>query len=99
MSAPGRHMGRHLHRFRKEPRDERLCLRLNPFEVLAVAKTLRVQLVDVLRTRRPHGKPSIVSDYFQPTDRFPIARRGRQDRADGVARSGRDRLSEQPQRD
>ena len=54
--------------------------------MLAIAKTLGVQLVHLFGARRAYGKPSVIGDDFESADRFPVSRCGRQDGADRFAR-------------
>ena len=70
---------------REESRHERLRFVLDAFQMRPVAEAFRVQLVDVLRSRRTHGKPSIVGNDLQSTDGFAVAGRRREDCANGFA--------------
>ena len=69
--------------------DDLLSLGDDGVEVRRVLEALGVDLVDVLRARRPGGEPAARGDDLQPADRRVVAgRRGqlRQDRLAGQAR-------------
>ena len=66
--------------------DEGLRLCLNLLEVRTVAKALRVHLVHVLGAGGAHREPPVVGDHLQAADGLAVARRLRQDRANGLAR-------------
>src|SRR6476619_1655614 len=62
-------------------------------EVFGALERFGVDLVDVLRARRPSGKPRRLSRNFQATNGSVVSGRSGQDRGDGLAGQlgGRDR--------
>src|SRR6185503_7248043 len=55
-------------------------------EVLGTLERLGVELVDVLRARRPRGEPAAGRDDLDAPDRRAVARRSGEDRLDVLAR-------------
>ena len=55
--------------FPKNPIKHALSLLLNPLQVLSAEKALGVKLVDISRSRRPRGEPTVLGHDFQPADR------------------------------
>src|SRR4030066_2334262 len=60
-------------------RDEGLRLLLDPAKVVLPQEALGVDLVDVLRARRPRGEPPVFGHDFQPADGTSVARGVRKD--------------------
>src|SRR5215210_8683758 len=53
---------------------------------LLAVEALRVDLVDVLRTRRPRREPAMLGDDLEPADRRTVPRRLRQNGLDRLPR-------------
>src|SRR4051795_3280486 len=73
-------------RLRPEPlRQPCLSLLLNRLQVLGAAKTLRIDLVDVLGARGPRGEPAEIGFDLDAAERLAVAGRLAQRGADGIA--------------
>src|ERR1700721_2410430 len=66
-------------------RDGGLGVVLDLPQVLLAAKTLRIDLVDILGARRPRGKPSVIGRDLDAAERLTVAGSGREDRANRLA--------------
>ena len=61
--------------FSERPRDRGLRLVLDLPQMLFAAKTLRIDLVDVLGARRPRGEPAVVGTDLDAAERLAVSRR------------------------
>ena len=66
--------------------DESLRIALDLPEMLLAAEAFCVNLVNILGSRWPGGKPAVFSDQLDPADGFVVAGRLRQLRFDRLAR-------------
>src|ERR1035437_7095915 len=71
---------------RKSLPDDPLRLGDDPFKMLRPSEALGVELVDLLGTGRPSGKPTGFRDDFDPANRITVARGDGEDCLDAVAR-------------
>src|SRR5580692_7358841 len=62
-----------------------LGLLLDLPQVTFTAETLGIDLVNVLRARRPRGKPSVLGNHLDSTERETVPRSGGKLRAYGLA--------------
>ena len=53
--------------------DESVRIVLNPLQVILAAEAFRINLIDILRSRWPGGKPATPGDHLNSADRFVIA--------------------------
>ena len=77
--------GRGLARPRERPRDQFLRLLLDLPQMVLARKALRVELLDVLGSRRPRRKPSAPGRHLQPSERSAVAGRGREHGLDRIS--------------
>src|SRR4051812_11747496 len=69
----------------ERPRDRGLRVALDLPQVFLAAKTLRVDLVDVLGARRARGEPAVVGRDLDAAERLSVAGRGGNGRANRLA--------------
>ena len=63
-----------MSRIFERPRDGTLGLMLDLPQVSFTSETLGIEFVDILRTGRPRGKPTVLGNYLDAAERNVITR-------------------------